>query len=324
MKHIIFVACFVLSVCVLHPITPTLRAQPYPTHPIQLVISAGPGDASDVTARLLIEELSKILNTPVVALNKPGAGSTLAVAFVVKSKKDGYTLLYGNSSGVVYTRVSNPESVPYDPINDLEPLGLHVLNPAITAVRTDAPWKNFSEVIDYAKKNPGKLRCGTIGVGSIDHFNLEIIRDLTGAEITMIPYKGVMPAVTALLGGHIEAASMAKNLFLPHYESGKLRGIIAARKMPGLPDVPTLPELGYKRDLASGWFALWAPAGVSEEVKKVLVPSIEMAIKNAELVAKIEKVGFVVNYKPPEELKNIIISDYETAYAIAVKIGLRK
>jgi tripartite-type tricarboxylate transporter receptor subunit TctC len=243
---------------------------------------------------------------------------------VVKSKKDGYTLLYGNSSGVVYTRVSNPESVPYDPINDLEPLGLHVINPAITAVRTDAPWKNFSEVIEYAKKNPGKFRCGTIGVGSIDHFNLEIIKDLTGAEITMIPYKGVMPAVTALLGGHIESASMAKILFQPHYESGKLRGIIAARKMSGLTDVPTLPELGYKRDLASGWFALWAPAGVPEEVKKVLVSSIEKAIKTPELVAKIEKVGFVVNYKSPQELKNIMISDYETAHAIAVKIGLGK
>jgi tripartite-type tricarboxylate transporter receptor subunit TctC len=300
MKHLIFLLCFMLVICALSLTAPTLQAQSYPNRPIQLVIVSGPGDASDVTARLLIEELTKILNVPVMALNKPGAGSTLATDFVAKSKKDGYTLLYGNSSGVVYARASNPESVHYDPIKDLEPLGVHVVFPTLIAVRADAPWKNFSEVIEYSKKNPGKFRCGTLGVGSINHFHLEIIRDLTGAEITMIPFKGATPAVTALLGGHTEAAFIARSLFQPHYESGKMRGILVDRKMPDIPDIPTLSELGYKRDLPLAWFALWAPAGVPAEVKEVLVPALEKAIKVPELKPKIEKLGFIFNYKSPE------------------------
>ena len=324
MNRSILVVYLILAILVLGFTSQTLQAQDYPNRPIQLVIVSGPGDASDVTARLLIEELSKILNNPVTALNKPGAGSTLATDFVTKSRKDGYTLLYGNSSGVIYARVSTPEGVPYDPIKDLEPLGMHVVFPTLIAVRADAPWKNFSEVIEYSKKNPLKFRCGTIGVGSINHFHLEIIRDSTGAEISMIPFKGVMPAVTALLGGHIESAFMARSLFQPHFESGKLRGLLVDRKMPDIPEIPTLMELGYKRDLPLAWFALWAPAGVSEEVKKTLLPAIEIAIKAPGLGPKVEKLGFITNYKSPPELKSIMIRDYEIAHEIAVRIGLHK
>jgi tripartite-type tricarboxylate transporter receptor subunit TctC len=302
---------------------PTIQAQPYPAHPIQLVIVAGPGDASDITARLLAEELTKILNMPVIPLNKPGAASTLATDFVVKSRKDGYTLLYGNTSGTVYAKASNPDNVPYDPVKDLEPLGLHVFFPNALSLRPDAPWKTFSEFIEYARKNPWKLRCGTMGVGSICHFQLEIIKALAGVDITMIPFKGAMPAVTALLGGHIDSAFVALTLVRSHYESGKLRGILLDEKVPDVPDVPTLQQLGYNRDLPSAWFALFAPAGVPEDVKKVLVPAIEKGIKNSELGAKIQKLGFVVDYKSPAELKKLIIKDYEEARSIATKLDLK-
>ena len=324
MRRLIFIVSLFLFVYGVVLNIQTIESQTYPTHPIQLVLVAGPGDASDLTARLLIEELNKTLNVPVIPLNKPGAAATLATDFVAKSKKDGYTLLYGNTSGTVYAKASNPEVVPYDPVKDLEPLGLHVFFPDVISVQAEAPWKNFSEVIDYALKNPGKFRCGTMGIGSIGHFRLEIIKSLTGADITMVPFKGTSPIVTALLGGHIEAAFVSVPMCSPHFKAGKLRGLLVDQKVAEFPNIPTLPQLGYNRDLPSAWFGLFAPAGVSEEVKRVLIPAIEKAIKNPELGAKIQKIGYIPQYKSPSELKKLMIRDYEEARSIAIKIGLSK
>jgi tripartite-type tricarboxylate transporter receptor subunit TctC len=243
---------------------------------------------------------------------------------VAKSKKDGYTLLYGITSGVVYSPAFNPETTPYDPIRDLEPLGLHVFFPTAISVQAEAPWKNFSEVIEYAQKNPGKFRCGTLGVGSINHFQLEVIRSLTGVDITMVPFKGASPAVTALLGGHIEAAFVAVTISSPHYKSGKLRGILLDQKVADLPDIPTLPQLGYKRDLPPTYFAFFAPTGIPEEAKKVLVPAIEKATKDPELTAKLQKMFFIPHYKSPAELKNMMTEDYENAREMVKKMGVTK
>ena len=303
---------------------PVLHAQSYPQYPIQLVIPGAPGDAADIAARSVAEELSKILKTSVVPINKPGGAATVGTDFVAKSKKDGYTLLYGITSGVVYSPAFSPETTPYDPIRDLEPLGLHVFFPTGISVQAEALWKTFPEVIEYAKKNPGKFRVGTLGVGSINHFQLEIIKSLTGADITMIPFKGASPAITALLGGHIEAAFVAVTISSPHYKSGKLHGILLDQKVADLPDIPTLPQLGYKRDLPPTYFAFFAPAGIPEEAKKVLIPAIEKAMKNPELMAKLQKMWFIPNYRSPAELKHLMSEDYENARAMVKKMGVTK
>jgi tripartite-type tricarboxylate transporter receptor subunit TctC len=288
------------------------------------VIPGAPGDAADIAARSVAEELSKILKTSVVPINKPGGTATVGTDFVAKSKKDGYTLLYGITSGVVYSPAFSPETTPYDPIRDLEPLGLHVFFPTGISVQAEALWKTFPEVIEYAKKNPGKFRVGTLGVGSINHFQLEIIKSLTGADITMIPFKGASPAITALLGGHIEAAFVAVTISSPHYKSGKLHGILLDQKVADLPDIPTLPQLGYKRDLPPTYFAFFAPAGIPEEAKKVLIPAIEKAMKNPELMAKLQKMWFIPNYRSPAELKHLMSEDYENARAMVKKMGVTK
>jgi tripartite-type tricarboxylate transporter receptor subunit TctC len=257
-------------------------------------------------------------------LDKPGASSTLGTDFVAKSKKDGYTMVYANTSAVVYARATNPEAVPYDPAKDLEPLGLHCFFSLTVTVQENSPWKTFNELIDYAKKNPGSVRFSMHGHGTIDHFNLEIIQSLTGTQFTMVPFKGGATAITALLGGHVDVSCIANSLSGPHVKAGKLRILLLTNKMREYPNVPTITELGYKQDLLSAWFALYAPAGISEEVKKVLVPAIEKTIKNPELEAKIEKLGFIVDYKSPTELKRLMMSDYETARSLAVKLGLSK
>ena len=324
MRRLIFTISFIGVLCALSLTTSTIHAQPYPNRPIQLIIPGAAGSILDITGRLLGEEVGKILGAQLIPVTKPGAGFTLGTDFVVRSKKDGYTLAYTNSPAIVYARILNPETVPYDPDKDLEPLGLHLFFPNAIAVQASSPWKNFGELIDYAKKNPDKLRVSTTGIGSTAHFNLEIIQSLTGAQFTHVPFKGGESVITALLGGHVEMTFDAISKITPHVESGKMRVLLLTIKMTDLPNVPTMAELGYKQELPSSWFAMYGPAGLPEEVKKVLIPAIEKAIKNPELKAKIEKMQFVINYKSPSELKKLAAEEYERSLAIAIKVGLRK
>lgn len=322
-NRFLFLGC-VLTVLALLLQVPLLRAETYPTHTIQVVIPGAPGDALDLAGRVAIEELEKILKVPVVVINKPGGGASVGTDFVAKAKKDGYTLLYSNSSGLVYNPAFNPETTPYQTLRDFNPLALHVTFPDGIWVQTEAPWKNFAEVIDYSKKNPGKFRCGTLGIGSINHFRIEIVRSVTGADINMIPFKGAMPALTALLGGHTESSFTAVAITYPHYKSGKVRPVLLDQKVADLPAGLTLQEMGYKLGLPLTFFAFLAPAGIPEEAKKVLVPALEKAANNPEVIAKLRNMRIIPNYKPPAELKQMISEDYENARQVVKQMKLTK
>jgi tripartite-type tricarboxylate transporter receptor subunit TctC len=323
MKRCIVITMAVASVLLLSLAVTAVYAQPYPSHSIQLIIPIPAGGGGDVNGRILVEDLTKILGQQIVVTNKPGASDTMGTDALAKSKKDGYTLGYTSSAAMVYSRVINPQSVPYDPVKDFEPLALHTFFPLAVAVQANSPWKTFNELVDYAKKNPGKLRVSTAGVGSTSNFDVEIVQSLTGAQFTHVPFKGGEAVVTALLGGHVEVSFDIVGKFVPHVDAGKLRLLLVSRKVPSLPNLPTIMELGYKRDLLSGWHAMFGPAGMPEDVKKVLVPAIEKAAKTPEGKAKIEKLGYVVEYKSPAELRKLIIDDYETANGIAGKLGLQ-
>jgi len=323
MKRSIFLVGFLLVVLGFILGAANSFAQPYPNRSIQWIIPGAAGSILDIAGRLTGDELGKILGAQLIPVVKPGAGFTLGTDFVARSKKDGYTLTYTNSAAIVFTRVLNPETVPYDPDKDLEPLGLHLFFPNAIAVQASAPWKNFGELLDFAKKNPNKLRVSTTGTGSTSHFNLEIIQSLTGAQFTHIPFKGGESVITALLGGHVEMTFDAVSKIKPHVESGKMRILLSTSKVPDLPNIPILTELGYKQELFTSWFGMYGPAGLPEEVKNVLIPAVEKAVKNPELKAKVEKMDFVVQYKPPAEQKKLAADEYEKAVAIAIKVGLR-
>ena len=302
----------------------TALADTYPSRSVQFIIPGTPGSIIDITGRLLAEELGKALKQPFIPVNKPGGGFTVGTDIASKSKKDGYTLLYTNNPAIIYSRVLNPESVGYDPDKDLDPLGLHLFFAHNLACQTSSPWKNFKELIDYAKANPGKLRVSTPGIGSTVHFHLEIIQSLTGAQFTHVPFKSGEAVITALLGGHVELTFDAVSKIKPHTEAGKFRMLLTSYKMPEFPNIPTIQEMGYKQQLPASWFAMYAPAGIPDDVKKVLIPTIEKTIKNPELKAKIEKLEFIVDYKSPAEQKKIAQEEYETAMAIAKKSGMIK
>jgi tripartite-type tricarboxylate transporter receptor subunit TctC len=323
MKKLMVIAVAVTSVLLLNLTVTAVHAQPYPSHPIQMIIPIPAGGGGDIIGRVLAEELGKLLGQQIIVMNKPGASDTLGTDALAKSKKDGYTLGNTDSAALVYSRLTLPDPLPYDPDKDFDHLGLYAFYPIAIAVRADSPWKTFSELVDYAKKNPGKLRVSTAGMGSTSNFDIQIVQSLTGAEFTHVPFKGGEAVVTALLGGHVEVSFDIVGKFAPHVDAGKLRLLLVSRKVPSLPNLPTIAELGYKRSLLTGWFGMSGPAGMPEDVNRVLVPAIEKAVKNPEAKAKIEKLWYVVDYRPPAEMRKLIKDDYETASEIAVKLGLR-
>ncbi len=301
----IFVFCFLLW----HQ---PILAQTYPTQPIQMVIPMAPGDTVDISGRAIATEMAKILKTPIVPVNKAGGGSTLGANFVVRSKKDGYTILFANSN-IYYAHAINPDTVPYHPLTDLEPLCLAVSVPLTIPVRAESPWKTFQELMAYMKQNPGKVRGSSTGIGSVGHFNFEVIRIETGNTITMIPFKGASPAMAALLGGHVETSTLSLSLIAPNVHAGKVRLLLISQKVPEFPDVPTLKQLGYKQDIMPVRFAFYVPAGLPDAVKKVLISAIEKATQAPDVMAAIKNMGAVEDFAPGEQFKKMLAEEYGMA-----------
>ncbi len=297
---------FVFSTSIICP----SYAQTYPSQPIQMVITLAPGDTLDLTGRAIGAEMAKILNTPVLPVNKTGGAGMVGADFVAKGKKDGHTLLYINSN-IIYSYAATPENVPYNPFQDLEPLCLGVSVPLLLAVQPESPWKSFQELVSYMKQNPGKIRGSSTGVGSVGHFGYEVIRTETGAEINMIPYKGASPGLTALLGGHVEVAIPSFALVQPQLQAGKVRILLTSKKIPDYPQIPTLTQLGYKRDMSSVWFGFFVPAGVPDPVKKVLASALEKSIKSTDVAKTVQTLGALEDYKPAGEFKKAMTEEYD-------------
>ena len=301
-----------------------LFCQDYPSRQISLIIPMAPGDALDITGRLMGEALSRTLKISVVPLNKPGAGGAVGTNFVAKSKNDGYTLLMVNSASVISAKILHPEDVNYDPFKDFTPLGLTTITPTVVTVRSDSPFKKLIELADYSKKNPGKIRCATPGLGTLADLNISNIRTSTGADITVVPFKGASPAITALIGGHVEMSTSAITPVIDHLRSGEVRGLVISKKVLEFSNISTLRELGFQRDLFGVWFAFFAPAGIPSEVKEKLVPAIEKVVKDPMIVSRMRKMGLIQEYDPPDKLLQDWTKEYKLAEEIAKKEGLVK
>ena len=301
-----------------------LRAQDYPRGSVSLVVPLAPGDATDTAARAIADELSRELKVAIVAVNRPGAGGALGTELVVKAKPDGQTIVLTNNAALVFRSILDPKTANYNALTDLTPLGLAMRSPSILAVRSDAPYKTFKEMIEYARKNPGSIRVGTAGVASVGDFCLRTISSLTGTQFTMVPYTGASPAVTALLGGHLEGMILALGTMTAHLRSGTLRGVLISSKYSDFPDIPTLSELGYSEQLFGIWVGFFAPAGVPAEVTRTLVPALERAIKSPALGARLKPLGMVLDYSSPENMLAEMRDEHRRVREIATRSGLIK
>lgn len=304
-------------------VTPA-RAQGYPKGPINLVIPYAPGDATDIAARPMADELSKLLKVPVLVINRPGAGGALGTESVAKAARDGYTLLYTANATLTFRRVIDPVTAPYDVYKDFVLLGMATRIPNVVAVRSELPYKTLAELVDYAKKNPGKVRMGTAGAGTVGDFTIKNLNALTGADITMVPFKGASPAVTDALGGHIEGAALALGVLSSHMKNGTLRGVAISSRFPDFPDVPTLLELGYRQNIFGLWLGFLAPSGVPIEVVNVLVPAIEKVAKDPAIASRLLVRGLVQEYATPEALLAEMREEQRLIEDIARKAGIVK
>ena len=299
-------------------------AQAFPSGPISLVVPLAPGDAADIASRAMAEEISKALNTPVIPVNRPGAGGSVAASSVVQAKKDGQTLLFAQNSALTYRVVLEPQTTSYDPLRDLVPLGVSSRTPSVLVVRSDAPYKTFNELVDYAKKNPGQVRIGHPGVGSVGDFCIQLINSVTGAGLVGIPHAGAAPSVTALRGGHIEGVVLALGALSSHIKSGTLRGIVSSSRIADFADIPTMTQLGYKDELFGVWFSFLAPAGIPEGARKALVGAIEQAVKSPSITAKLAPLGIFQAYAGPEEMAAEIREESRRVGEMAKKTGAVK
>jgi tripartite-type tricarboxylate transporter receptor subunit TctC len=302
----------------------TAQAQPFPTGPINLVVPLAPGDAADIAARAMGEEISRLLKTPVLSINRPGAGGAIGTNSVVQARKDGHTILFAQNSALTFRAVLDPRSVTYDALRDLVPLGIASRTPLILVVRSDAPYRNFAELIEYAKREPGQVRIGHPGSGSVGDFCVQLINALTGAELVPVPYAGAAPAIVALRGQHIEGVVLSLGALSAHIKSGAFRGLVASSRFPEFVDIPTMRELGYQEELFGIWFSFLAPAGIPEDARKALVGAIEQAVKTPAITARLASLGILQSYATPEQTAAEIRAEFKRVGEMARKTGLVK
>ena len=314
----IFLACAVIW------LPATAQAQPFPTRPISLVVPLAPGDAADIAARAMGEEISRLLKTPVLSINRPGAGGAVGTNSVVQARNDGHTILFAQNSALTFRAVLDPKSVTYDALRDLVPLGTASRTPTILVVRSDAPYRNFAELIEYSKKKPGEVRIGHPGSGSVGDFCVRLINALTGAELVPVPYSGAAPAIAALRGEHIEGVVLSLGALSAHIKSGAFRGLVASSRFPEFVDIPTMRELGYPEELFGIWFSFLAPAGIPEDARKALVGAIEQAVKAPAVAARLASLGILQSYATPEQTAAEIRAEFKRVGEMARKTGLVK
>ncbi len=296
----------------------------FPNGPINVVVPLAPGDAADISARAMAEEMSKHLNAPVVAVNRPGAGGALAAASVAQARKDGQTILFAQNSALTFRVVLDRQSISYDPLRDLVPLGISSRTPSVLAVRGDAPYRTFAELIEHAKRNPGRVRVGQPGVGSVGDFCVQLVNALTGAELVAVPHTGAAPAVTALRGGHIEGVVLALGALSTHIKAGTFRGIATSNRVAEVAEIPTLRELGYPEELFGIWFSFLAPAGIPDDARKALIGAVEHAVKSPAVAAKLAPLGILQAYATPEQQSAEIRAETTRVTEMAKKTGLIK
>jgi tripartite-type tricarboxylate transporter receptor subunit TctC len=292
--------------CVLAVMLATISwSQPaYPTKPISLYIGYAPGGVADISVRFMATKAEKILGQPFVVTNNGGGGSSVATGIVAKKPADGYTILGGASSGIV--RIPNFRTVPYK-ADDLTPI-MHFATPSLTpvVVKSTSPWKTFKELVDYAKKNPGKITYSTTGVGSPMHLAMEYVAKQDGITWTHIPFPGSMPAFTALLGDHV-TVNVGAGESVPYIKDGTVRILanLSEKRVKAWPNVPTLRELGY--DIYNeSVFMFSAPKGTPPYIIEKLQNAFHKAMDDPEFVPVMTKVEFEPFYRSATDTKKYL------------------
>ena len=290
------------------PTLPTLAQSSYPNKPIRMIVSVGAGGATDTLARRLAEKLTKSLGTPVYVENQPGGSGVIAAQAVARAAADGYTLLIGTNT----THAGNAsflKNLPYDPVNDFEPISRLGIAALVLGVNNAVPAGNVAEFVAYARANPGKLAFGS-GTGSA-RLASEMLKAKAGIDMLSVPYKSNAPALTDLRGGQIQVLMGDIALMLPHIRSGAVKGLAvsSASRSASMPELPTLQEAGVPGYELVGFIAAFAPAKTPEPIVRKLNEEMGRILRDREFVDGLTAMGMDAAPTSPGQLREWVISE---------------
>jgi tripartite-type tricarboxylate transporter receptor subunit TctC len=266
---------------------PVRAQQGFPNKPIRYIVPVAAGGGSDLVGRTVTERWGQVLKQGFVVDNQSGGGGTIACQATVRSAPDGYTLM----QGYVATHGTSPATrkLPYDAIKDFSPVGMIGGTPNVLVVHAGLPINNLKELLDYLKKNPGGASYGSAGPGSLTHLTMELFKQQVNAFIVHIPYRGIAPAFTDLIGGQTQLMFPGLAAAVPHIRSGRVRplAVTGLKRHPNFKDLPTLDELGFKGFVAQQWYGVVGPAGLAPALVKQLNETLNTALGAADLRDKL-------------------------------------
>jgi tripartite-type tricarboxylate transporter receptor subunit TctC len=284
-------------------------ADNFPSKPIRILVGYTAGGAVDAVARAVGLRMSTILGQPVIVENKPGAGTNIAVKTLTTSPPDGYTLLLAANALAVNPSLFQP--APYDLDRDFTPISLVGRVPVVFTVREDSDIKTLAQLVAAAKARPGGITVATPGNGSTPHLAMELFQHTAGLSLRHVPYKGGAPALTDVLGGHVDVVAVNALEALPLAKAGRLRvlAVMSSERSAVLPGVPTVAESGYPGFEASVWYGLVAPAGLPKPVQARLHEAVQKAIESSEVRDLLATAGGVPLPGPSEQFDKLLKSD---------------
>jgi len=300
------------------------RAQAWPTKPIKVVIPFVAGGSSDIVARAIASKFQEFLGQPGVAENKPGANGAIAAEFVAKSEPDGYTVLVG-SIGVFSINTALFKDLRYNPIRDFAPITLAVTTPNVLIARPDLPAKNVKELVEFARKNPGKLTYCSSGTGSSDHLTGEVFKQSAGIFALHVPYRGGAACQTDLMGSQVDISFQNLGAVTNYIKGGRMKAlaVTATARNPQLPNVPTTAEAGFKDIVVTSWQAAAAPAKTPREVVMKLNDAMVRALRAPDVRERMAQIGFDVVAGTPEEFGKFMKDEVDRWTRVVEKGGIK-
>ena len=284
-------------------------APPYPSKSITIISPFPPGGGNDIVCRTLMNKLSALLGQSVVVMNKAGGGGALGIQTGRIAAPDGYTILSTPPSIVMLPLTTKGMDFNY---KDFIPISIAVSAPSVLVVKADSNWKGLEDLVEEAKKNPGKLSYASTGFGGTPFFAGELFKMVTGTDITHVPLNGIAPAMSALLGGHVAMSFPESGAILSQVQGGALKILVvmAKKRLKDFPNVPTSAEKGYPKVITTSWHGFFVPLKTPAAIVKKLSDAFQQALTDKEVVASLEKLGWMIeNIGPAEATKFLADED---------------
>lgn len=286
-------------------------AEQYPSKPIRVIVPFAPGGGTDLIARTVSERMSESLGVGVIVDNRPGAGSTLGTTVAAQAPADGYTLL-STSASFIFSP-SFYKDLPYHPVKSFRPITMLARTPMLLVVHPSMPVKNVRDLLSLAKRYPDEVRFGSSGVGSNLHLNTMLLANMAGIRISHVPYKGAGPAQVALISGEIQALLTGIQAAMPLVRAGRMRVLAVSTKerMPIVPHVPTIHEVGVPGFDSAGWFGVFGPTGIGDAVVSRVHQAAVQAVRHPAVVKNLAAEGSLSVGSNPSEFAAFVRDDFE-------------